>query len=121
VEKSIVTYNFPEKPTREEAQAAVKAFEARDVEDLAWLVDTYLIRRGLHIPANYAPLISDFMDIWDDDFEDLVDDFSREAQIKIIRDVYSITADIIGEEIKRQHEKDAQIICKMRTVMIAGN
>ena len=116
---NLVKYEFPPKPTKEEAQAAVDAFTVGDIEDCAWLIQTYLIDRGLDVPACYAPVISEFMEIWDD-YDNVLDRDFREDWLERIMNVFRLTKGAIEKEIRRQHEKDAEIFLKIQNLMIAN-
>lgn len=117
---NFVTYNMPE-ITCEEAEAAVDAFEYKDIEDCAWLIATYLIDRCLEVPACYALEISEFTEIWDGDCDCLIRGFSREEQLARIDAVFKLTWSAIEREIRRQHEKDAQIMLKLRNLLVANH
>ncbi len=117
---TFVTYNVPEQPTVEEAKAAVAAFSKKDIEDCAWLTQTYLIDRGLEVPANVAPEIAEFMEIWDADFDCLLPDFSRDEGLERIRNIFGLTRGVIEKEIRRQHEMDVEIMMKLRNLLIAN-
>ncbi len=60
------------------------------------------------------------MEIWDDDYDCLVDEFSREEQLARISVVFNLTKREIEREIRRQHETDVAIMVKLRNLMIAG-
>lgn len=116
---SSVKYEFPPKLTKEEAQAAVDAFTVDDIADCAWLIQTYLIDRALEVPASYAPVISEFMEIWDD-YDNVLDRDFREDWLERIMNVFRLTKGAIEKEIRRQHEKDAEIFLKIQNLMIAN-
>jgi hypothetical protein len=109
-------------PTKEEAAEAVSNFKHDEIEDLAWLVHTFLIKRHVEIvPEDCASEICQFMEIWDEWEGFLIDGFSREEQLSRIRAVVKKTSRALEKQIKEQHDMELRIVSMLRNLMIAGS
>lgn len=107
-------------PTKEEAAEAVKNFTVDNIEDMVWLVQTYLIERHVEIvPANCAKEICEFMEIWDSWEGFLTDGFSREEQLSRIRAIVKVTSRALEKKMREQYDIELGIVSMLRNLLIA--
>lgn len=107
-------------PSKEEAAEAVKNFSMDDIEDMAWLVHTYVVSRHVEVrPEDCVEQIFKFLEVYGwGNF--LNPEFSREEQLSRIREVVRVTRHALEKKMEEQFDMELRTLSMLRALWVAG-